>query len=222
MNKSNQVKIVSLMVAIVLTTFGWSKVQAAKGGDYEELTYDDLVTELSEKRDKTALSKTKNGPGRTHLGLGMTNSFNEIQTNGKTYTTNLTGYELSTGLDLNQENVRGELGFRFLPESQSGSESASLNELNAGLQFRRDLNARWRSKFMGGLGFRFLNFSDSSNRASVQETSSMIIGAAGLESKLSSNVALGGDVSLRMPFFGSSTPDKNSLSFGLKLDTSFE
>lgn len=221
MKTSKRAPILLTALAISLSTFSWSKVQAARGDDYEEMGYDDLVNELSQKRDQTNKAQ-KRGPGRTHLGLGMTNSWNQIQTAGKTYTANITGYELSTGMDLNQENVRGELAFRFMPESQSGSESASLNEINAGLAFRRDLNARWRSKFMGGLGFRFLNFSDSSNRASVQETSSMLLGAAGLESKLSANVALGGEISLRTPFFGSSTPDKNSLSMGLKLDTSFE
>lgn len=221
MNTSKHVFTLLIALTVSLSILPWSKVQAARGDDYEEMSYDDLVNELSQKRDQSSKAQ-KRGPARSHLGLGMTNSWNQIQTAGKSYTANITGYEISTGMDLSQENVRGELAFRFMPETQNGSESASLNEINAGLGFRRDLNARWRTKFMGGLGFRFLNFSDSSNGANVQETSSMLLGSAGLESKLSANVALGGDLSIRTPFFGSSTPDKNSISMGLKLDTSFE
>jgi len=152
----------------------------------------------------------------------MTNSYNQINTGGRTYNTNLTGYELSTGLDLNSDKMRGEVAFRLSPESQSGTESAALKEFGGSLQYRRELNARWRAKFMGGLGFRFLNFSDKATRADVQETSSMLMGGAGLEARLSQNIAIGGDAAVRTPFFGTSTPDKNSLSFGLKLDTSFE
>ena len=73
---------------------------------------------------------------------------------------------------------------------------------------------------MGGLGIRQLQYTDSSRRLNIDATSAMLMAGAGLETRLSSSVAVGGDVSLRLPF-GTTTDDKDSLDFAIKLDTTF-
>lgn len=215
-------KLISLVTILFITIISLGTQAKVQGSDYEELTYDDLVTQLSQKRDQSSLKKNRQGLSTTYFGLGMVSSLNQLQASGHNYSPSMTGYEFSSGTSLNSEAMRAEANLRFYPQTQAGSETTSLKELGGTIQHRKDLNARWRSKFYGGLSFRFLDFSDSFHQVSIQEISSMLLGGAGIEAKLSSNVSLGGDASLRIPFFGSSTPDKNSLSFGLKLDTSFE
>lgn len=216
-NKSIQTFITATI--ILLSALTHAKVQ---NSDYEELTYDDLVTQLSQKQDQTLAKKNSRGMNTTYLGLGMISSFNQFQAKSNNYNINLNGYEISTATNLKNDLWRAEAIFRLFPQTESGSSTSSLKEIGGNLQYRRDLNTTWRSKFFGGMSFRFLDFTDSSRSVDVQETSSMLLGGAGLEAKLSSNVALGADSSLRFPFFGSSTPDKTSISFAFKLETSFE
>ena len=203
-----------LSFALFLLSFP-TKVLAT---EYEELTYDDLVTQLSTKKEQE-VKKSHPSSIKSHLSVGLLNTFTQIGAND-TVTRNLNGYEIAMGTDLNSDRVRGEAGLRFYPENHGGSDSTSLKELGGNLQFRTDFNAKWDSKLMGGLGIRQLQYTDSSRRLNIDATSAMLMAGAGLETRLSSSVAVGGDVSLRLPF-GTTTDDKDSLDFAIKLDTTF-
>ena len=187
--------------------------------EYEELTYDDLVSQLSTKKDQE-IKRSRPTSIKSHLSMGLLNSWTQIGSRGDTITRNLNGYEIATGTDLNSDRVRGEVGLRYYPENHGGSDVTSLRELGGNLQFRNDFSAKWQSKFMGGLALRQLQYADSSRRVDVDTTSAMLMAGAGLETHLSPSVAIGGDVSARLPF-GTSTEDKNALDFGIKMDTTF-
>lgn len=193
-------------------------VQAAV--DYEELTYDDLVSQLSERRENANREKSRSGQVRRHLGLGIVNTWSQVSAEGRTYSPSLNGFEVSSGVDLNSELVRGEFSFRNFFEKNTGSQSATLREIGAGVQFRRPLEKGWNAKFGGGFAVRFLHFADSALSADVDQTSSMLIAGAGVEYRMSPAVAFGGDLSTRLPF-GTTTADRNSIDLALKLDTSF-
>jgi hypothetical protein len=195
-----------------------TKVQASST-DYEELTYDDLVSQLSEKKD-IATQKKSRAQVNNHVGLGIVNTWTQVVSDGKTYRPNMNGFELSTGVDLNSDRVRGEFAFRNFFEKSNGDQTGSLRELSAGLQFRRELNSVWRSKFGGGFSIRMLSFSAAADNVSEEVMSSMLMAGAGIEARMSSTVALGADLSTHFPF-GTTTADRNSIDLGLKLDTTF-
>lgn len=205
--------------AFLLINLHSTKVLAAVS-DSEELSYDDLVSELSEKREKSQKKNATRGPVQSHLGLGILNSYNEISEHGETSQASSSGFAISTGMDLNSELVRGELEFRNYSSMGSGSQSGTMREFAGGLHFRRPVSDRWQMKFGGGLALRMLNFSDTSKGIDVDDTSSMFHLGAGVEAKLSQTVALGGGLTTHFPF-GTATSDRRSVDMGVKLDTSF-
>jgi len=204
-----------LVASLLFAPLAPTKVLAK---EYEEVTYDDLVNQLSERREQ-ANKKNSAGPAKSHLGLGILNSWTQISRNGKSATVNPSGFSLSTGVDLNSEAMRGELEFRNFSSLGTGSQTGSLREIAGTFQFRNPLNKTWQSKFGGGLALRLLRFSDSQG-LDVDDTSSMFIASGGMEARLSPAVAIGGDLSTHFPF-GSATSDRSSIDLGIKLDTTF-
>lgn len=208
----------SILSLVVLSGLVPTKVLAAS--EYEELTYDDLVSQLSEKHDQATQKKAQPQSVHSHLGLGISNTWSEVSSQGHTFRPGMNGFELTSGMDLNSELLRGQVGFRNFFERDTGTQTSSLHELDAGLQIRRPVSATWDSTFTGGFAIRMLRFKDSATGVDVDDTSSMLMASGGLETRLSPSVAFGGEISTRVPF-GTPTADRNSIDLGLKLDTTF-
>lgn len=206
-----------ITLALLLSSTFSTKVQAA--ADYDEMTYDDLVHELSEKKDRS-VAKTRRKDFPTHLGLGILQTWGQVSGNGKSYSRAQSGFEVSSGMDLNSDRARAEVAFRNYAETTSGELRGALREINTNFQFRREMNATWSSLLKGGIAIRLLQFEGASEKVTINETSSMFLAGAGLESRLSPTVSIVGDATLRSPF-GSSTSDRNSFDIGVKLDTQF-
>ncbi|MFM6928363.1 MAG: hypothetical protein ACKOX6_07855 [Bdellovibrio sp.] len=86
---------------ITLMTFSTSTmVQAASGKDYEEVSYEDLVGELSRKKDSLTQSQNSANAPKTHIGIGYANSFSNISANGQNFNRYSSGVQLSYGMDM--------------------------------------------------------------------------------------------------------------------------
>ena len=208
----------------LLPTLVWAETYnppvSSDSNDYQEVTYDDLVNELSAK--KKALVKKEKSPFDDvglHAGVGYANSLTNLSTHGESLTRDAAGVEVSVGMDLFSPNWYAEGLFRNYGVNTSGNESMTLREFDLEIGYTDKLEGIWSYDLSTGLANRFLSYSDSSKNISVDEVSPNFIVSTGLRAQLIKNLSLGANVSAATAMIGS-TADKNSFDFAFRLNMS--
>lgn len=195
-------------------------VQAASSSDYQEVSYDDLLNELSaKKRTLTVKERHSFDDVKLHAGVGYVNSFTNIAAEGKNFNRHATGIQLSLGMDLFSENWYSEGVFRNYGQSTSGTEDFSLRELDLKLGYTAKLENIWSYSISSGLSNRFLKFSDHSRGIDVNDTTPSLVISTGVVGQLHRNLSIGAEVGARSSLVNR-TADKNSVDFSLRLTTS--
>ncbi len=191
-----------------------------KPSDYQEVTYEELLNELSTK--KTTLTKAPPSALDSvmiHAGLGYVNSFSNFRAQDRNLSRYQNGLQLSLGIDLFSPNWYSEGTFKNYGLTTEGSEDISLKEFDLKVGYKAPLSQVWSYSFNTGIANRFLKISDPSQNVHVDETTpSMMIGA-GFFATPSKNISLGVEANVRTPFL-SQTADKDSFDFALKVITS--
>ncbi len=88
-------------------------VQAAnsdgKSDEYEEVSYDDLLNELSaKKKHLTKKQESSFDDVRLHAGIGYSNTFTNIAAQNQNFNRHASGIQLSLGMDLFSPNWYSE------------------------------------------------------------------------------------------------------------------
>ena len=210
---------------IVLVAFGFfsapTLVQAAaSSADYEEVSYDDLLNELSAKK-KNFVKKEQSSfdDVRLHAGIGYTNSFTNISTKEDNITRHANGIQLSVGMDLFSSNWYSEGVFRNYGLTSSGSEEFSLRELDLKIGYTNKIDSLWSYSLSSGLSNRFLRYSDSARGISIDDTTPSLAISSGLNAQLHKNLSIGAELGARSALINR-TADKSSLDFAIRLTTS--
>ncbi len=193
---------------------------SSEGKDYQEVSYDDLLTELSSK--KAAFKKQTPSPLDTvkiHAGLGYVNSFSNFRVNNENMSRYQNGMQLSLGIDLFSPDWFSEGVFRNYGVTTDGSEDISLKEFDLRLGFKNPIRSIWSYSLATGLANRFLKITDSSRGISTDDTTPSMMMSGGFYANPTKNISFGIELNARTPFV-SSTADKNSYDFALRITTS--
>ncbi|KYG64903.1 hypothetical protein AZI86_11940 [Bdellovibrio bacteriovorus] len=215
-------KSVLFVLAISSALFTSTLVQAASDnqGDYQEVSYDDLLNELSaKKRAVTKTTKSDLDEVRLHAGIGYANSFTNIATQNQNFNRHAAGIQLSVGMDLFSPNWYSEGVFRNYGQNSSGSEEFSLREIDLKIGYTNKLESIWSYTLSSGLSNRFLKFSDANTAINVDETTPSLVISTGFMGQIHRNLSIGAEVGARSALVNR-TADKNSFDFAFRLTTS--
>jgi hypothetical protein len=191
-------------------------VQAASSS-YEEVSYDDLVQELSQK-SKTRSTEVAAPMPTLHAGIGYANTFTNIAAGGRSYNRYANGLQLSLGSELFAPEFYTEGIFRNYG-SPNAAEDFSIRELDLNLGYKNKLEGIWKYTISTGLSNRFLKFEDPSNKVSVDDTTPSFVVSSGFLAQVHKRLSFGGEISLRQAII-SKTADKNSVDFAFRITTS--
>lgn len=215
-------KSILFVLAVSSAFFTPTFVQAASDsqGDYQEVSYDDLLNELSAKKHAvTKTTKSDLDEVRLHAGIGYANSFTNIATQKQNFNRHAAGIQLSVGMDLFSPNWYSEGVFRNYGQNSSGSEEFSLREIDLKIGYTNKLESIWSYTLSSGLSNRFLKFSDANTAINVDETTPSLVISTGFMGQIHRNLSIGAEVGARSALVNR-TADKNSFDFAFRLTTS--
>lgn len=215
------IKTVLLALGLALTFSVLTPSKSLAASDYEELSYQDLVDQLREKRRK--VRPAVENPLDTinlHAGVGLATTLNSFSFEGRDAARGMNGFQISLGIDLFSPHWIAETALRNFGTRQSGSETQSQREIDLRVVHRSPISDSLGLRAAAGLGTRFLKFSDPARNIHVNEDSPHMILAAGIDTPLSKMVRLGGEMGFRSALVDSSV-DRNSIDLMVRLDTSF-
>jgi hypothetical protein len=210
-------KLFKFVLASSLLTLMPTLVQAASSSDYEEVSYDDLVQELSTK-SKVATEAPSVGVPKLSAGIGYANTFTNIAANNKSYNRYANGIQLSLGSELFSPEYYTEGIFKNYGSPNSG-EDFSIRELDLNLGYKNTLQGIWKYTVSTGISNRFLKFEDPDNSVNVDDTTPAFMVSTGFMAQVHKRLSFGGEVSLRQSMI-SKTADKNSVDFAFRITTS--
>lgn len=206
----------------LFSLIAFSPMAIAQNSEYEELSYEDLVEQISRKKQKVIRSSENNPLDdiKLHAGIGLITAMNNMRINDQTFARAMNGFEISLGIDLFSRHWTSEAVLRNFGTSASGTESRSLREFDLRVVHRNTLGPQLGYRMGSGLGTRYFKFSDPQRRVNLNEEVPCILGFAGLETPTSEKVSLGAEIGLRQPLIDRSS-DKTSLDLMVRLDTTF-
>ncbi|MDG0817462.1 hypothetical protein [Bdellovibrio svalbardensis] len=216
MTYKNSVKVVLASLFLLITP---TMVWAAAGKDYEEVSYDDLLNELTSKKQKLQHENNTADNPRLHVGIGYANSFSNISTGGEKFSRHATGIQLNAGTDLISPEWYAEGIFRNYGTNSNGSEDFSLRELEGKIGYTNLLQNVWHYTISTGVSNRFMKFSDSTRNISVDESTPSLVISSGILAQVHKNLSIGAEVSGRTSMVNRSA-DQNSFDFAFRLNTS--
>ncbi len=218
----------SLVATILMST---TLVQSAVAAtDYEEVSYDDLVNQLHEKKNSYRFEG--NDPfqqNKIHVGFGLLTSMTNTEYDGGKSMKYQNGFQLSLGIDLFSPIWAAEGNLRNFGQAHSGTETRSLREFALKLMHRDRFNGARDSLNGGGslgyragfgVGNRYLRISDDINGLVVNDNTPAMVFFGGLDAYASKNFSIGIETDYHASLVGN-TADKGALDFTFRLDTYF-
>lgn len=185
----------------------------------QDLSYDDLITELQYKRAKASKYLDGETLNQKSLSLGMVTTLSEVASSEGRKHPLMQGFELGLNSDLGSRDVEARSLFRYFFENQNNQDRASLREIAFQVTKKETYFAQWDWYYGGGFSLRHLLFSGL--QSSINETTIQLNALAGLETKLSTSSRLMFEVGSRFPF-GVTGQDRFSLDTAIKLKTEIE
>lgn len=217
-----------LICTLMIQTFVLSSAEAqssqsmwSRERDYQELTYEDLVNELNEKKSKVEIQNQKTTTGGMRvLSLGLVNTQSNIRINNSDQVRALDGFHLAYGKELSTQNTILEGLYRHFQNDFSGSERRSAYEASARLIQKNPLSVNTGTRLGGSLGLRHVNIRDRKNNVSVYETTPHLGALLGFEVFASRFTSLSLEAQARIALDAASE-DKSGLDLTLRMDSFF-
>ncbi len=196
-----------------------TKVQAQ---EYEEVSYEDLVNQINKKRAR--VSETSNNTSilddiTIHAGFGLLTSSMLVSESVRNSQIQLNGFQLSFGIDLFSPLWVAEAAIRNFGSGSSGSANYSFRELDMKVLYRSAANpGDIGIRVGGGLATQYLTLNDVG--ASIDESAPASVVFAGVESKVSRNLAIGAELGYRNSLL-SNAANRDSVDLTFRLDSFF-
>jgi hypothetical protein len=192
-----------------------------RAADYEEVSYDDLVNQLSSRKNATMLNA--NDPLdalKIHLGFGLTSAASNISAGGSSSYRYMNGFQLAAGIDLFSSHWMAQGVLRNFGQSSTGNENRSLREYDLNLLYSGMMASSLGYHLGGGFGTRSLKISDSAKGYSINDTTPVTVLVGGLDIPITPVVGFGIELGLHTAMV-TSTADKSSGDLTLHVDASF-
>ncbi len=191
-----------------------------KREDYQEVSYDDLLNELTAKKTNLLSPTTSSfDETRIHAGIGYVNTFTNISTQQQNFNRYANGIQLSVGMDLFSQQWYSEGTFRNYGMTSTGAEEMTLKDIDLRVGYRQKLERIWDYTLSAGLSNRFLSFSDPNKSISVNENTPSLIVSTGFLAQLHKNISIGGEIGARSALV-SKAADRNSFDLIFRMVTS--
>lgn len=208
----------SKALAIFLTVVACAATARA-GDDYEELRYEDLVNQLSRKRDAPSVRASPDDV-MIHAGFGFVSTANQIRFPGEVRSRPLNGFQLSAGIDLLSSQWVGEFVFRNFANHHSGGEVRSLRENDWRVVYRQPRSDRLELRYGIGFGSRTFRLNDPTTGYGFESETPVGLLTLGLETAISRTVSLGVETGARAALV-TNTNDINALDLTMRLESRF-
>lgn len=197
MSKANPILVILMLI---LGSF----VQAVASTDYEELTYQDLVDQLSQKKSNLVKQNTPSPEQNYQVRVGFTNSFAKVNAPSSHYDISQGGVMVGFGLELEQKKWYAEGLFKNFSSSDHPNISVSFRELEARMGLQTQLEQKYAFKAFAGGNFRFLDYRDlKAGKSENLMTPSLNVGLAG-EVFMNQIFSMGAEWVYRSPLASSS------------------
>jgi hypothetical protein len=209
-----------LAAALVFSLPTLVQAEMKDSHDYTEVSYDDLLNELSAKKTHAVKdSKSPFDDVMIHAGLGYISSFANFQANNESMSRFETGLQLSLGIDLFSPSWYSEGVFRNYGVSNDGNESINLKEFDLKVGYKAPISNLWSYTVGTGLSNRFLTITDPTRDIDVNSTTPSLMISSGFYANPSKNIAIGVEGNAHAALI-SRTADKGSFDFALRVITS--
>lgn len=202
-----------------LMLIGILSPKASIAAEYEELRYEDLVQQLSEKRDNPY---KKSAPGQVmlHAGFGIVSSSNQVRYPTEVRSRPMTGFQLSAGVDLFSEDWMGEFVFRNFANHNSGSETRALRETAWRVVNRKKVSSTVETRFGVGFAERQLTVNDSTSEYSFSQNTPAGLLSIGFDTVTSKHSSLGIEAGVRSAL-ATRTNDVNAFDITMRMEGRF-
>lgn len=206
-------------LAVLLTITAFAHPALAED-EYEELRYEDLVNQLSKKRETPKLASSPDEV-MLHAGFGFVSTANQIRfPNSEVRSRPLNGFQLSAGIDLMSPQWMGEFVFRNFANHHSGGEVRSLRENDWKIIYRQAKSDRIELRYGIGFGSRIFRLNDPTTGYGFEEETPVGLLTLGLETAISKTVSLGVETGARAALV-TDTNDINALDLAMRLESRF-
>ena len=219
----NLLSIISLLAVILLlsSSIFATKVRAESiSSDYEEISYDDLISRLHKKKSQIVSSQSSVLDNISiHAGVGFITSAVMVQQSNHLSQLNLNGFQISLGIDLFSPNWVAEGAIRNFGSGSNSFETHSFREVDLKAFYRSPSSAQSVGfRLGGGLATQYLDYREPG--VSVSESSPAMILLGAVETNLNKNFGVGAELGYRSSLL-SSNADRSSFDLMLRLDTFF-
>lgn len=208
-----------ILFAATLLTYTPTLVWAARVSDYKEVSYEDLLNELTIKKTKLQRENESFYNPHRHMGIGYANSLTNIYTKEHALSHQATGIQISAGTDLVNANWYAEGIFRNYSAYTNISEDFSLRELEGKIGYTNTIETIWHYTLSSGLSQRFLRLNDNKLNLSINEATPSLVISTGFFAQVHKNLSVGAEASCRTAIVNRSA-DQNSFDIALRLNTS--
>ncbi len=206
------------LLLIPLLIIGPTKVWALDD-DAEEVSYDQLLKELTLKNRPQKIERDPLENIDIHAGFAMVSSLLQIKPQDQNFYRFHNGMQLSVGIDLLSPRWTAEGAFRNFGIQNKGTETLSVREFDLKL-FNRGQGAFWGHRLGGGLGTRYVKYEDSALNIIRNDTTPVSIFFAGVDAHISKEVSLGCELGTRISLLND-TVDRQAMDLTLRLDAYF-
>jgi len=221
MNTKRNLKILAALLSLLLLE---TKVQAyeSKNSDYEEVSYEDLVNELSQQNkiaaNKNTPARFDSGDMKIHAGVGYATSFSSVSFGDSTSNRFLSGVQLSLGIDIFSQHLFSEVVFKNFGIDSRATDSLSVKQLDLRLGYRDQVSGPWGYKLGAGLSNRYIKY--TANEVSENSTVPALSIHGAMEAIVSRSLSLGLEVAGRTPLVEQKS-DRGSLDMSLRMNALF-
>lgn len=205
------------LLSLLFLVLYWPEVQAQ---DYQELGYDELLSELSSRTNKSKSRSNTLDSIMIHLGLGAIASVHQIRYDNRTFVRENTGFQILLGLDLLSENWAAEVVLRNFGQTQTASETRTSREYDLNVVFKDAINPHWGYRSALGIGTRYLKLTDPANNVNIEAATPTGVFYVGAENFVTGSVSFVIDLGTRIALI-TDTADKNSIDLAFSLNTKF-
>jgi hypothetical protein len=219
-------KQISIISILALFLFLISSVLATKvraddaTSDYEEISYDDLISRLHKKKSQVISNQTSVlDDSAIHAGIGLITSAISVQQNNHNSQLNLNGFQISLGIDLFSPNWVAEGAIRNFGTGGSGADTHSFREVDLKTFYRKlETPNSFGYRLGAGLATQYLDLHEAGIAVSESSPAMILFGA--IDIPISRNFGFGTELGYRSSLL-SSNADRNSIDLMLRLDTFF-
>jgi len=187
---------------------------------YREMTYDDLVQELSEKKAKVEQYNLRQQATKSWMSFGFVTGMAGLNLDGQSTTKYQNGFHLGMAKEMGSANTLFDSHLTYFAPQSNGIERRSLMEISGKFAYRPRISPEVGLRSGLGMALRNWNISNSSKNLQKNDLTPHFLVYTGMEYFPSPTISLGFDASVRTAIDNSNI-DRNGVDLALKMNSAF-